>query len=456
MKKFILFFSDLAVFYLSLVLTLVLRYGKVTDYIWNLHFLPFTILFLVWLIVYYITDLYEVTNLKNNAFFYESLLRATIIASAIAVIFFYLIPIFSITPKTNLVIFIIVYTVLEGLNRAFSNSVLSTRFRRPLIIIGLNSQSVELARFIKAHPQLGYELQYVVSLHDPSIINLPEKPDHEGLPIIHGIHNLEQIIDRGAVAGIVISPEAYQINDITNLLYRSLDRNIVFYNLSFFYERVTGRVPLGAINQIWFLENLSERKKKTYEFFKRSGDIVLALVGGLISLVFYPFIIMAIKYTSPGPVFYNQKRVGYLGRQFTMTKFRTMKHGAEKKTGPVWASADDPRVTMVGGFLRRTRLDELPQLWMILKGEMSFVGPRAERPEFQKTLQINVPFYEERYLIKPGLTGWAQINYHYGSSVKDAAEKLQYDLYYIKNRSIILDIGIILKTIRIALQQSGQ
>lgn len=133
-----------------------------------------------------------------------------------------------------------------------------------------------------------------------------------------------------------------------------------------------------------------------------------------------------------------------------------MYRDAEKSMGAVWTIEDDPRITKVGKFLRKARLDELPQIWNILTGEMAFVGPRAERPEFHEMLQKNVPFYEERYLIKPGLTGWAQINFHYGSSVKDAAEKLKYDLYYIKNRSLLLDLGIVLKTIRIALQQAGR
>ena len=193
-----------------------------------------------------------------------------------------------------------------------------------------------------------------------------------------------------------------------------------------------------------------------YETAKRFMDAVFAAILGTISLVFYPFLILAVKLNSRGPVFYKQKRIGQIGKTFEMLKFRTMRQDAEQLTGAVWAADNDPRATRVGGFLRKTRLDELPQLWNIIKGEMSFVGPRAERPEFHEILKKEIPFYEERYLIKPGLSGWAQINFRYGSSVKDAAEKLQYDLYYIKNRSLFLDLGIALKTARIALQQSGK
>ena len=195
--------------------------------------------------------------------------------------------------------------------------------------------------------------------------------------------------------------------------------------------------------------------KKAYEIVKRSNDMVFAVVIGLISLLFYPLIILLIKTTSAGPIFYKQKRVGWAGKTFEIIKFRTMKKDAEKETGAVWASNDDPRITKVGRFMRKTRIDELPQLWNILKGQMAFIGPRAERPEFNESLK-DIPFYEERYLIKPGLSGWAQINFRYGSSVADTAEKLKYDLYYIKNRSLVLDLGIALKTIRIMFQRSGK
>ena len=235
-----------------------------------------------------------------------------------------------------------------------------------------------------------------------------------------------------------------------------MGQKISFFNLDSFYDPDTGKVPLGAINQIWFLENLSEGKKRGYEIIKRMFDTVFAVIIGIISLIPYPFIALVIKLSSPGPVFYKQKRLGQSGKIFEIIKFRTMHKDAEKETGAVWTTDNDPRVTRAGRFLRKTRLDEIPQIWNILKGEMSFVGPRAERPEFHDLLQTNVPFYEERYLIKPGLSGWAQINFHYSSSIKDAAEKLKYDLYYIKNRSLLLDLGILLKTIRITLQQAGR
>jgi len=213
---------------------------------------------------------------------------------------------------------------------------------------------------------------------------------------------------------------------------------------------------LGAINQEWFLEKLTEGTKRPYEFVKRLFDIIFSVIFGVISLVIFPIIALAIKINSRGPLLYRQKRVGQYGKEFEIIKFRTMNEDAEKESGAVWAKEDDPRVTVLGKFLRKTRIDELPQLWNILKGEMSLIGPRAERPEFDEKLKKKIPFYEERYLIRPGLSGWAQIQYRYGASVKDAHEKLQYDLFYIKNRSLALDLSIALKTTNIVFRQAGR
>jgi len=437
MKKFLLFFSDAAILYTSLILMLLLRYGVNFSYQYKLHVLPFTLIFIFWLLVFYIANLYEPKLLRNNVHFYSALLQVIIINAVISVLFFYVIPLYGITPKTNLLIFVAIFTGLEFASRSVSNNILQKSFKKSVLIVGTNNQSLELDLFIKENPQLGYEIKSVIDIFSDKLKDI-------------GRTIREEKIDT-----IVLSPEAYQVPEIINIFYKSLEHKVSFVNLASFYERLTGMVPLGAINQIWFLENLNEGNKRVYEIVKRGSDLVFAITIGLISLLFYPFIILLIKATSEGPVFYKQKRVGQAGKVFEIIKFRTMNKDAEKDTGAIWASNNDPRITKVGGFMRKTRLDELPQLWNILKGQMAFIGPRAERPEFNESLKT-VPFYEERYLIKPGLSGWAQINFRYGSSVADAAEKLKYDLYYIKNRSLILDLGIALKTIRIMFQRSGK
>src|SRR3989338_10780403 len=405
MKKFLLFIADLIILFGSLLLTLFFRYGQAFSEKLEFHLAPFSLIFVVWLIVFYIANLYEPATLRNNIHFYSSLLQAIMVSLVISIAFFYLIPVFSITPKTNLAIFAAIFTGLGFSVRFGFNRVFEKKFKKSALIVGLNQQTLELAGFIKENPQLGYELRCVVDL-------APEKPagaedEFTKFGIIQGLHNLEKTINSEGIDAVVISPDAYQTPEIINIFYKSIGQKISFFNLASFYERLTGKVPLGAINQIWFLENLSEGKKRGYELTKRVFDTAFAVIIGVVSLVLYPLIALAIKTSSSGPVFYNQKRFGQSGKTFEIIKFRTMHKDAKKNTSAVWTTENDPRITRVGNFLRKTRLDEFPQVWNILRGEMSFVGPRAERPEFHELLQKDVPFYEERYLIKPGLTGWA-------------------------------------------------
>lgn len=441
MRKSAIFFLDTIVLYTSLVITLFIRYWERRaefDRLFNLHLIPFSVIFVGWLTVFYIAGLYDHRNFRNTAGFYSGFFRAIAVAGVISIVLFYLIPALIITPKTNLFIFIIIFGALESANRFLFNRVAEKNFKKPALIVGSSPQATELAQFIKENPQFGYDLKHILN---PKQIKAEE---------------LEQLIAAEKIHTVIVESEAYQAPEIINSFFKAIEKKITFYGLASFVERLTGRVPLGAINQIWFLENLSEGNKRAYELAKRLSDIIFSAALGLLSLFVYPFIILVIKLDSRGPVFYKQKRVGRIGKIFEIIKFRTMRQDAEKSTGAVWAADNDSRITKIGIFLRKTRIDELPQLWNILKGEMSLVGPRAERPEFHAILKKEVPFYEERYLIKPGLSGWAQINFRYGSSVQDAAEKLQYDLYYIKNRSWVLDLGIALKTARIALQQSGK
>mgnify|MGYP001770847618 FL=1 len=221
-----------------------------------------------------------------------------------------------------------------------------------------------------------------------------------------------------------------------------------------FYEHMFGKVPVSAINEAWFLFDTGELHRATYQRLKQVMDLLGAILGTTVFLALLPLIAAAIKLDSKGPIFYLQERVGKNGRRFRLIKFRTMRENAEEH-GPQWATEKDSRVTRVGVFLRRSRLDELPQFINVLRGEMSLVGPRAERPEFVESLEEKIPFYARRHLVKPGLTGWAQIKYHYGSSVEHALEKLQYEFYYMKHQSIFLDISIILNTLRVMLSLKG-
>ena len=226
-------------------------------------------------------------------------------------------------------------------------------------------------------------------------------------------------------------------------------------DLPTFYEQVTGKILLKDLRPSWLIFSDGFRVSNTTKAVKRLTDILLAIVGLVLASPVMLLVALAIKLDSRGPVFFKQKRVGERGRVFTLIKFRTMREDAEAQSGPVWAGEEDPRVTRVGRFLRKTRLDELPQMWNVLKGDMSFVGPRPERPCFVERLQEQIPFYTQRLVVKPGITGWAQVRYRYGGSVEDALEKLQYDLYYIKNMSLFLDFLICIDTVRVMLAGQG-
>ncbi len=452
MKRIFLFLGDILILYISLYLTLFLRYRADFSHQIPIHLLPFSFLFIFWMIVFYIANLYELNYTKNSAEFYSSLFTSIAISATISVIFFYLIPDIQIAPRRNLLIYIAVFTGLFSLWRWFYNGFLGKIFRNNTIIVGFNQLAYDLAKFLNKNPQYGYNLKYALDVSEQAAFSFQNVDFRQ----VRGAKDIERIIENEHINTIILSPESYKLPDIINVFYKAGKRNIQFVNLASAFERIMKKVPLEAINQLWFLENVSRGEKRLYELLKRASDIILALIGGIVFLILFPFIAPAIKFSSAGPVFYRQKRIGKGGKILEVIKFRTMVNNAEIN-GAVWAQKDDSRVTKIGRFLRKTRLDELPQIWNILKGEMSVVGPRAERPEFTEKLKKEVPFYEERLLIRPGLTGWAQINYGYGKDLEHSGtkEKLQYDLYYIKNRSLAIDLAVILKTIKTVLSATG-
>jgi sugar transferase (PEP-CTERM system associated) len=220
-------------------------------------------------------------------------------------------------------------------------------------------------------------------------------------------------------------------------------------------EKISGKIEVENLSPSWLVFGEGFRRSTAFIVVRRVISVVISLIGLICALPFFPLIMLAIRLDSEGPVFYSQTRVGKAGRTFKVVKFRTMRQDAEAANGPQWADNNDPRVTRIGKFLRFSRIDEIPQLWCVLKGDMAFVGPRPERPEFIEQLSKEIPYYGVRHMVRPGLTGWAQVKYKYGSTVEDAREKLQYDLYYIKNASIGLDLLIMFQTIKTVLLRRG-
>jgi sugar transferase (PEP-CTERM system associated) len=238
------------------------------------------------------------------------------------------------------------------------------------------------------------------------------------------------------------------------LLEMKLD-GVTFDHLASVYEEYTGKIAVENLRPSWLIFSSGFRKSAWLAAAKRALDLLAASVGVVLAAPVMLLVAAAIRLSSDGTALYHQERVGRHGRLFTVHKFRSMRMDAEATTGAVWASTDDPRITPLGRFIRRSRLDELPQLWNVLKGDMSFVGPRPERPEFVRQLTEKIPFYGQRHVVRPGLTGWAQVRYTYGASVEDALMKLQYDLYYIKNLSLALDLYIIFSTIKTVVLRHG-
>jgi sugar transferase (PEP-CTERM system associated) len=220
-------------------------------------------------------------------------------------------------------------------------------------------------------------------------------------------------------------------------------------------EKISGKIEVENLNPSWLIFNDGFHRSSAFIMMRRILSVIISSIGLVLTLPLLPFIMLAVRLDSKGPVFYTQTRMGKAGRLFKVVKFRTMGHDAEAANGPQWAGDHDPRVTRVGKFLRKTRLDEIPQLWCVLKGDMAFVGPRPERPEFIEWLSKEIPYYGVRHMVRPGVTGWAQVKYKYGSTVQDAREKLQYDLFYIKNASIGLDLLIMFQTVKTVILRRG-
>jgi len=438
-KKLLLLLGDLLCLYIALLLTLMLRFGidSLSDQ-WKSHFLPFSIVFIFWIVIMYIGESYELKASYNFANLLNSLFKIFLANLILAVVIFYFLsPFFNgaIKPQRVLIIDVVASFVLITFWRRFFFLFLkSSKITNHCLVIGNGQMCNLLISEINKRPQLGYS-----AICENSI---PE--------------NLKDYCHKNKIDTVVTNLNSTNDYHGSQKIFECLSLGINVYNINRFYEKITDKVPVEYIEHGWFLENLSENSKKGYEFIKRFLDVILSFIGLVISIALIPFISLIIRIESPGPIFFKQIRTGKNGKEFLAIKFRSMIQDAEKN-GAQWAQINDPRVTRFGKLMRKTRVDEIPQLLNIFKGEMSFVGPRPERPEFIEMLSKEIPFYKERLLVKPGLSGWAQLKGpSYGGSKEETLEKLKYDLFYIKNRSLTLDLSIILKTIKLVLSRKGQ
>ncbi len=436
LKQIIILGGDLIGFHLALLLTILLRYPRLAwAEAWTNHWPKFIIIFGLWIFGFYINNLYDLNLKTNSRRFYRLSLNAAALSSFLSLSYFYLNNQADITPKTNLLLFILIFLVIFLAWRSLYSKIMpSIISKENLAIIGRGHLTEKLIQEIEKHPGCNYR---------PILI----------LDNLDKLAALAALIKSKNIRTLVISDD-FDNQDLKEVLFSGLTYNINFFNYPDFYELITGKIPVEAIGPNWFLENIKNNEKKAYNFSKRFLDLVLALLVLIISLPLWPLIALMIKLSSRGPVFFSQLRSGQHGTTFKIIKFRTMRRENNQQAP---TEENDKRITWFGSWLRKTRFDEIPQVINILKGEMSFIGPRPERPEIVTELESRIPFYKTRLLIKPGLTGWDQISGEYHSaSAADSWEKLQYDLFYLKQRSLYLDLAITLKTLATILSRAGR
>lgn len=452
---FILILGDIIFFYLGLFFTLVIRYGGgFNEEVWRIHNPPFLLVHILWILIFYINGLYDLKSFTSRRAAFEKIGKSMAVAIIPAILIFYLVPSFKITPKTNLFLDIVIVSILLlAFRRAFFiYAAYSAKIK--ILFYGVSEETAALLNYIKNNPQIGYEISAVsYPFNEKENLELQKFCDDNNVKIYDIENDLIKIIEERGIQIIVALDAMVKEKSAAKKLYKVLPFHISVINFPSFYEIIMEKIPVSIINEYWFLENLNEPKKKATEFFKRFFDIVFVFLLGFFLLPLFVFVAIVLKMTR-GEVFYSQKRIGKNGEIFNLIKFGSMVLDAEKE-GVKWAYKDDPRITKFGRLLRITRVDELPQLWNVLKGEMSFIGPRPERPEFIQQLSKTIPYYEIRYLVKPGLSGWAQIKLLHGGVGEEAVQKLQYDLYYIKNRTLLFDIAIALKTLAIIVKREG-
>lgn len=413
--------------YGALIITLILRYGSSQfQRVFSDHITPFSIIFSVWLVIFYLNDLYKNEYTKINYPTVQKFIFAVFVNTIVSIILFYLFPsFFELTPKTNLFLIAVIFGLLDlGWRFIASKAYISGGLRNRLLVIGSSTTTDEILNYIKNNPQLGYD---VIS----HVKDFSEIKDVNKLCLDNYINT------------VIIQPHIKKDFEIAKTIYKLLVSKISVMDSTAFYEYLFQKLAFEELEESWFIEKITPHRP-VYEFIKRVLDATLSFILIIALSSFMILIAVLIKLTSKGPIIYKQERIGLNNKKFTLYKFRTM---ITNHSGPAFTTKNDGRITVVGKILRYTHLDEIPQLFNILKGNISFIGPRAEASKLVENYK-QLPYYDLRHIIKPGLTGWAQVNYKPSASLEEAKEKLRYDIYYIKNRSLALDLMILLKTVK--------
>lgn len=449
--------GDIAITLISVLIALGLWARKAQepftlDFILD-HSIWFVVLPLLWFILARVSDYY---SLRVTAHLISSLTRLAWITLELLVLYlatFFLSPRGSL-PRRFILYYAVISLTLIGLWRAFRLLQAGwSGFRQRALIVGSGQPAQLILHAIKEEASRDYEvIGCVISEQDQAL--------SAGQPEVLGTGaDLARVVQSYGISELIVAYVNEVPGDVFQGLMECYEQGTEIMPMPALYEEITGRIPIEFVGEhLWAL--VPPRGEHSFFFniyfaIKRLIDIVLSIIGLVLFVPVFPFVALAIKLDSPGPIFYTQDRIGRGGKLFRIIKFRSMIDDAEAATGARWATAYDERVTRFGRFMRKTRLDEVPQLINVLFGQMSLVGPRPERPEFVHILANDIPFYRTRLVVKPGLTGWAQVRYRYGNSMTDALRKLQYDLYYIRHQSLLLDLIILLKTIGTMIRFQG-
>ncbi len=436
----LLLVGDMAVFVATLWLALFFRHFEMPSPVsFQAHLAPFSLLFGSWILIFFISGLYDKESVIFRSRLPSLLVRVQVANILLAVAFFYFIPWFGISPKSVLFVYLFLSLALIILWRLYGYFTLIPHTTESAVIVGSGEEMAELVREVNDHSRYNIRFSSVIDLADGKDVRseISAKVDGEGVSVI------------------AVDLRSEKLSAIMPSLYGFLFSKIRFVDMNSVYEDVFNRVPISIIGHAWFLENVSTVPKFIYDTLKRIMDVCISATIGLASLVFYPFVALAIKLEDRGPVFVVQERVGKNGKVIRIAKFRSMSVAAQSEDG----SSRPQSVTRIGAFIRKTRIDELPQLWSVIKGDLSLIGPRPELVPFVDLYSKQIPFYDIRHLIKPGLSGWAQL-YHktppkFSVGTEETRAKLSYDLFYIKNRSFTLDLTIALKTVKELVMRKG-
>ena len=421
-------------------------------------FLKISVVSVTFITCMYYFDLYDTSIINNRREVATRFLQVLGTVSIVLAFVYYVYPPLQLGRGIFLFGFLLVTIILLLWRRLFfalnSQSALAER----ALVLGDSQLALSLIHELTSRPELGVRMVGHISADRGGEIERDgEHPVSDGS--VGSLDNICQELSRAVklrrVNRVIVAMDDRRKKLPVQFLLSLKRRGVMIQDGAEIYEAVTGKVPIESIRLSQLLFASGFRVSRFLEVYKRIASILISITGLLLSLPLFPVVVLAIKLTSPGPLFYLQKRVGRDGSVFHCCKFRTMSPDAEADIGPTWASDKDPRITRIGGFFRTTRIDEIPQLWNVLRGDMSLVGPRPERPEFVNSLAREIPLYNLRHTIRPGITGWAQIRYQYGSSVEDSKEKLRYDLFYVKNISPGLDLLILFQTIKIILLGRG-